>query len=467
MPRDDVEAARWYRQAGDQGHADAQYKLGTMCHRGEGVPQDDAEAVRWYRRAAKQGLVDAQVNLGFMYAMGLGVLQDYVEAMRWYRRAAEQGSAIAQNNIGFMYAEGQGVSQDYTEAVRWLRRAAEQGVDEAQHDLGLRYAEGQGVLQDDAEAVRWWRRAAEQGHAKAQCDLGIGYAEGRGVPQSYVQAHKWLNLAASRFSRSEQKLRNLAVRYRNMIEAKMTQGQLEKAQRLARAWKPKPSGDLVPNVAGKNKAAVRYPVEMTSTGSGFFVSKGGHILTNAHVVNGCTDVRIPPAAPVRVAARDDASDLALLRGPADLAGAVGAFREGRGIRPGADVVVIGYPLQGVVASEANVTRGNVSALAGLDDDRRLFQITAPVQPGNSGGPVLDTSGHVVGVAVGKLDALQVALATGDIPQNVNFAVSAGTARAFLDAEDVPYETARSSDTLAPDDVAAKAKKFTVLVECWK
>ncbi len=185
------------------------------------------------------------------------------------------------------------------------------------------------------------------------------------------------------------------------------------------------------------------------------------------MVNGCADVRIPPAISVRVVARDDASDLALLRGPTDLVGAVGRFREGRGIRPGADVVVIGYPLQGVVASEANVTRGNVSTLAGPGDDRRLFQMTAPIQSGNSGGPVLDTSGHVVGVTVAKLDAIKIARATGDIPQNVNFAISAGTARAFLDAEGVPYETARSNDTLAPDDVAAKAKKFTVLVECWK
>ncbi len=67
----------------------------------------------------------------------------------------------------------------------------------------------------------------------------------------------------------------------------------------------------------------------------------------------------------------------------------------------------------------------------------------------------------------KLDAIRIARATGDIPQNVNFAVSEGTVRAFLDAQDVPYETAPSIDSLKAADVAAKARKFTVVVECWK
>ena len=169
-------------------------------------------------------------------------------------------------------------------------------------------------------------------------------------------------------------------------------------------------------------------------------------------------------APPPPSARDEAADLALLRGPAGAPFA--AFRQGRGIRPGASVLVAGYPLRGLLASGANVSAGVVAALAGPGDDRRLIQITAPVQPGNSGGPVLDSAGNAVGVVVSKLDALGLARATGDIPQNVNFAVSAGTARAFLDAEGVAYATAPSDEARAPDDVAAAAKEFTVLVECW-
>jgi hypothetical protein len=94
-----------------------------------------------------------------------------------------------------------------------------------------------------------------------------------------------------------------------------------------------------------------------------------------------------------------------------------------------------------------------------------MQITAPVQPGNSGGPLLDMSGNVVGVVVAKLDALKVAEVTGDIPQNVNFAINASVARTFLDAQSVDYETAASEEALSVSRVAERARRSTVLVEC--
>ena len=364
-----------------------------------------------------------------------------------------------------MHANGDGVPQDYSEAMRWFRLAAEQGHAEAQFNLGARYATGRGVPEDDREAVRWYRLAAEQGNFRAQFNLGSMYRNGEGVPQDYVQAHKWFNIAASSAEADD---REKSAASRDRVAALMPPRQIAEAQRLAREWRPGPSAaepSPRPGAFGRRPDGGRPPAGrgVVSTGSGFFVSSEGHVLTNAHVVRDCAAVHAPPGVAVRVVARDDASDLALLDGPPS--GAVAPFRAGRGIRPGDEVVVVGYPLRGMLASEANVTRGNVSALAGPGDDRRLFQMTAPVQPGSSGGPVLDLAGRVVGVTVARLDALTVARATGAIPQNVNFAVGAGTARAFLDAEGVPYETAPSDASIGADLVAAAARRFTVSVEC--
>ena len=136
-----------------------------------------------------------------------------------------------------------------------------------------------------------------------------------------------------------------------------------------------------------------------------------------------------------------------------------------GSSPGAAVVVIGYPLQGIIASGPTVTTGIVSNLAGPGNDRRLFQMTAPIHPGSSGGPVLDAAGNVVGVATAKLDPFAVAQATGDIPQNISFAVSTGMTRAFLDAEGIPYELSPSNEALDTETIAATARASTVRIEC--
>jgi len=94
--------------------------------------------------------------------------------------------------------------------------------------------------------------------------------------------------------------------------------------------------------------------------------------------------------------------------------------------------VIGFPFHGLLTSDFTVTTGIISSLAGLFNDTRFLQISAPVQPGNSGGPLLDTSGNIVGVVAEKLNALRVAKATGDIPENINFAIKTGALRDFLD-----------------------------------
>jgi S1-C subfamily serine protease len=202
-----------------------------------------------------------------------------------------------------------------------------------------------------------------------------------------------------------------------------------------------------------------------SSGSGFFISTEGHLITNHHVVDGCRQVKINGKR-VRVVASDKSDDLALLK--TDLSSDnFTRFSMGRSVRLGEDVIVAGFPLRGLLGSGLNVTKGTVSALKRIGNDRRLTQITAPVQPGNSGGPVLDGSGNMVGVVVSKLDAIKTAKRIGTLPENVNFVIKGATARIFLDSENIPYKTARLGRPKSTSDIAAEARKYTVLVECWK
>jgi len=128
---------------------------------------DFATAIQEWTPLAEQGYANAQYNLGIMYNKGQGVPQDSKEAVKWYRLAAEQGIAKAQFNLGIKYDKGQGVLQDYKEAVKWYRLAAEQGYDNGQNNLGVMYEYGNGVLQDNVMAHMWYNIASANGHDKA------------------------------------------------------------------------------------------------------------------------------------------------------------------------------------------------------------------------------------------------------------------------------------------------------------
>ena len=178
--------------------------------------------------------------------------------------------------------------------------------------------------------------------------------------------------------------------------------------------------------AGGGRAARRA----VSSGTGFVVAPG-RLLTNWHVAEGCAELRARNArgveAPATLVARDAERDLALLatqgQGGGQGGGEIGpplTFRTGPEVRRGEAVVTYGFPFAGMLSSGATLTTGDVSALSGLRDNPRHFQISAPVQVGNSGGPLLDMGGRVVGVVVSKLDAQRIAQVTGDLPQNVNF-----------------------------------------------
>ncbi len=172
--------------------------------------------------------------------------------------------------------------------------------------------------------------------------------------------------------------------------------------------------------------------EPSSSGSGFAVTDDGWILTNAHVVRGCQRVEIGNTGEAVDLRMDSHDDLALIKASAGVQTRTLALRHDV-IRLGEDIIALGFPLNGILSDSIKMTTGNVNALSGLENDARYLQISTPVQPGNSGGPVIDRYGHVIGITTLQLSK-SFEDKTGIMPQNVNFAIRAGVAALFMEAQ---------------------------------
>ena len=205
------------------------------------------------------------------------------------------------------------------------------------------------------------------------------------------------------------------------------------------------------------------------TGTGFVVAPDGYVLTNFHVVGHCKSISLRRTGqlpvPAELVASDSKNDLALIKAKQTLVGTVAKFSGGPSPRAGSDIAVFGFPLSGILSESGNIVTGNITSLAGLGNDSGQFQISAPVQPGNSGGPVLDSQGGVVAVVVSKLDTIKAAQWTGDISQNVNFAIKANVAMNFLDGVGVSSQKQDTGQILDTPTIADLAHGFTLLIEC--
>ena len=198
-----------------------------------------------------------------------------------------------------------------------------------------------------------------------------------------------------------------------------------------------------------------------SSGSAFRIANGKFV-TNHHVINGCNWLTVDGKLGGRLLASDQTRDLALVSVAND-SGPIASIRTSR-IQLNESITAAGFPLEGAFSGIA-ITNGTISRLSGLGGDTGEVQISAPVQPGNSGGPLLDTAGNVIGVVSSKLNALKMAGVSGDIPQNVNFAINGSSLRAFLDAKNVNYKEISNERELTGVQIAARASAFTVLIEC--
>jgi S1-C subfamily serine protease len=280
------------------------------------------------------------------------------------------------------------------------------------------------------------------------------YEEGQGVPQDYKTALEWYRLAAGRGDTDAQK----AVR------------DLEKKIASEKATPPviaKKAPEPTPNPRQQEAApAARPDINLAGTGTGFSITRSGHMLTNHHVIKGCQLVVLHIEGSVKkttVLARDKTNDLALLKANFTPKAVFSIKQKNADLME--DIMVAGYPFGRSVSSSVKITRGIVSSLTGVGDNYSNMQIDAAIQPGNSGGPIIDENGNVVGVAVARLDKIHFMKERGTIPENSNFGIKSSIAYNFAEANgiELPRE---NRGKMTRRDMGKLVTKGTHYLSCW-
>lgn len=395
----------------------------------------DARALKELAPLAAVGSPSARYLLGFMRETGRGGPADPAQAARLYRQAADGGNVPAMVALGRLYILGRGVDRNDARANALLRRAADEGSARALYLLGMLRLENRGG--PAADAPRYLRRAIRAGSPEAAAMLGELLLAGRGVARDPAQAYQ-LALTALAGTNLEPatraRLTTLAASARKQLDPTV-------AVRLeGRAGKPS---------AAAKRAARPEADHRVRTGTGFVVSRLGHVLTNAHVAAGCgrlfavLDGRRVPASLVRVDRDDDLALLRLAEAPAQAL----LLREGEGVQPGASVYAVGYPGRRAVTGQVRITSGRIRLVAQGGRPAGRQAVTAEVLPGNSGGPLLDASGHVVGVVTARRDTEAAQKRLGDAPAEMGFVIALPVVRAFLAKGQIPIRTTPSGRVL--------------------
>ena len=203
-----------------------------------------------------------------------------------------------------------------------------------------------------------------------------------------------------------------------------------------------------------------------SSGSGFAVSSDGYIITNNHVIEGCQKVVVHSKGkelPVTVVTYDPQNDLALLKG--DFRPSIVFPLSSNRPELLQDVYVAGYPFGDKFSTSVKVTKGIISSLTGLGNNFSNIQIDAALQSGNSGGPILDELGNVVGVAVSKLDAKYMFDNFGIIPENTNFGIKSSVVRSVLNSNDVDRPPANRG-SISKSQLGKMISSGTYYISCW-
>jgi TPR repeat protein len=396
--------------------------LGNIFLKGmAGQQRSLAEALHHLERATKKGAVDSYRPLHEAYRdMG-----DNRAALNTLKAGAEAGATDCRILLGMAYGLGTlGESVDQTRALPHYLAAAEAGHHVAKYFAAELLISGKEVPKDLAKGVRYLKSAAANNVYGAQHLLALLYAQGQGVPQDASLAYFWANLAASLNADDDE-----YGKLRDSLGEKLAAAELTKVQGQCRTWLSRKASDESKEEASSGGGS----------GSGIIFTADGLVLTNHHVTAAGSSYTIITSdgqeIPATIVAQDVDLDVAVLRLRTRFVSA--SFRtpppliSSAKARSGEKVFTVGHPLAGLLSTEAKYNEGTISALSGMKDDRHLMQISVPIQPGNSGGPLANARGEVVGLIVSTINGSALLKQNNIMAQNINFAIKSDPIRGFL------------------------------------
>jgi TPR repeat protein len=486
------------RLLSDEGDSLATALIGIYFEEGwAGVSKDLADAERLYRKSHAAGCAFGTVALGKLLLITSESKPQEGRAL--LRLAAQKGSGTALkaltneamandrwksgeptdqtiSDLNLLASLGDTIAlfllshpltldkhKDYTKAFKILETLKAKTPESERNKLNYRYAlhylNGWGTSKNYQLGFQLALEGAMSGYWACCAVLCQAYGMGHGTPKNYTTAYAWGLVAAGRNKINEESLR--------WYEVNLAPQQIAEAQKLAQSLnseiernKSQGTSSSSASDSAQNKSA--------ASGTGFFLSENGYIATNFHVVSGAKKISVRTAngemGAVMVLA-DQVNDVAVIKAP--VLGKPLPIGDVSAVVAGTPVYTVGFPNPVVQGFEPKLTKGDINSTTGLKDDPRMFQISVPVQPGNSGGPLLNERGTVIGIITAQLNSLNALVTSGSLPQNVNYALKVNYLKPLIESNRELREAAdgsKSKEKEAKPPETAMESVLLILVE---
>ena len=371
-------------------------------------------AEKWYIKACEGGVIQGCYIFGLVEYYEKGSLTN---AKKWHKKACDGGHVSACYELNRLSKKQENFSDNLKKAYKRSCEKLEVGFEECYRFGLIEYYQNR----DFASAKIFLKKACDGGHMPGCFNLGVVERKQGNLADAKI----WWRKACNKGNREGCKA------LKSITE------------------------ELQPRISG--------------SGSGVYVSRNGHIITNEHVISGCSSVSVGKdmehQKPAKIIKKDSTVDLGLLKVSSKSKKGNLAAKDAE---LGEQILVAGYPFLSSLGDSVKVTGGIISSTetSGINA-RKQFQMSAPIQPGNSGGPIYNTKGDIVGISISRLSKISTLTKSGSIPENINFGIKSSEVTKFLASANLARRPSNAKKTLGSKGIAKLAKEQTVIVLCYQ